>query len=186
MRAKIFKPTRRKPSPDTVAAALAQWDVRFVAPSGKVSGARLAQQPVTLLATLAEQNEARLRLGIIPLLLRHPDLAAMIPAAVRRVVPHRRAVLKLYYTAALLLQQKYAGRLELYLGRSVPLIDWYSAELGVPIQGDPDRRLRILARAQREQSGLALNWLGTYEHAVERFVRQLDVARGIHAHSHRR
>jgi len=169
---KSLKPTKRKPSPDTVAAALAQLDVHFVTRTGRVSGLRLAKRPVALLASLAEQDEARLRLGIIPLLLRHPDWATMVPEAVQQVSPRRRDVLKLYYTAALLLQQKYAARIKQSLGLFAPLTDWYSGELGVPVRGDPDARLRILARKQRERSGLALNWLGTYEHAAERFVRQ--------------
>ncbi len=181
---KGFKPNKRKPSPDTVAAALAQLDVRFVTRTGKVSGLRLAKRPVVLLVSLAEQDEARLRLGIIPLLLRHPDWATLVPEAVQQVSPHRRDVLKLYYTAAMILQQKYAARLEQSLGRFAPLTDWYSGELGVPISGDPDARLRILARKHRARSGLALNWLGTYEHAAERFVRQLDVSQGIYEHYH--
>lgn len=181
-----IKPSKRKPSPDTLAAALTQLDVHWVTRTGKVSGARLAKRPIALLVSLAEQDEARLRLGIIPLLLRHPEWTTMVPEAVRQVSPRRRDVLKLYYTAALLLQQKYAARLERSLGQFVPLTDWYSDELGVPRRGDPDARLRVLARQQRARSGLALNWLGTYEHAAERFVRQLDVSRGIGEHSHRR
>ena len=183
---KTLKAIKRKPSPDTVAAALTQLDVHFVTHTGRVSGVRLAKQPVTLLASLAEQDESRLRLGIIPLLLRHPDWATLVPQAVQQVSPRRRDVLKLYYTAALLLQQKYAARLEQSLGVFAPLTDWYSDELGVPVRGDPDARLRILARKQRERSGLLLNWLGTYEHAAERFVRQLDVSQGIYEHPHRR
>ncbi len=180
------KPIKRKPSPDTIAAALAQLDVRFIARTGRVSGLRLAKRPVALLASLAEQEEARLRLGIIPLLLRHPEWAGLVPAAVRQVSRRRREVLKMYYTAALLLQQKYAIRLEQSLGQLAPLTDWYSTELGVPVHGDPDTRLRILAQQQSERSGLALNWVGTYEHAAERLVRQLDVSEGIYEHSHRR
>ena len=183
---KTFKPTLRKPAPDTVAAALTQLDVHFVSQTGRVSGVRLAKQPVRLLASLAEQDESRLRLGLIPLLLRHPEWATLVPQAVRHVSAHRRDVLKLYYTAALLLQQKYAARLEQSLGSFAPLTDWYSGELGIPIRGNPDARLRILARRQRERSGLALNWLGTYEHAVECFVHQLDLAEGIYEHAHRR
>lgn len=183
---KAIKPTRRKPAPDTVAAALTQLDVHFVSQPGRVSGVRLAKQPVRLLASLAEQDESRLRLGIIPLLLRHPEWATLVPQAVRKVASRRRDVLKLYYTAAMLLQQKYAARLEQSLGSFASLIDWYSGELGIPVRGNPDVRLRILARRQRERSGLALNWLGTYEHAAERFVRQLDLAEGIYEHAHRR
>lgn len=182
---KMSKPAKRKPSPDTIAAAMTQLDVQFVTRTGKVSGVRLAKRPVALLASLAEQDEARLRLGIIPLLLRHPGLATAVPKAVQQVSPRRRDVLKFYYTAALLLQQKYAARLEQSLGLIVPLPDWYSDELGVPVHGDPDTRLRLLARKQRERSGLELNWFGTYEHAAERFIRQLDLSQGIHEHHHR-
>jgi hypothetical protein len=156
-----------------VAAALAVLDVHFVMAPRQGRGTRLAKQPVVLLASLAEQEEARLRLGIIPLLLRHPDWAPLVPVAVQRLSPRKRELLKLYYTAAMLLQQKYAALLESFLGPSAPLTDWYSAELGIPTRGDPEARLRVLARKQREQSGLALNWLGTYEHAADRFVRHL-------------
>jgi len=186
MSRKIADPIKRKPSPETVAAALTQLDVHFVTHTGRVIGARLAQQPVALLASLAEQDESRLRLGIIPLLLRHPEWASLVPQAVRQVSPRRRNVLKLYYTAALLLQQKYAARLEQSLGTFQFLTDWYSNELGVPARGNPDRRLRILAHRQQERSGLVLNWLGTYEHVAERFVRQLDMAQGNYEHAHRR
>ncbi len=171
------KRTRRKSSPDVAAAALAQLDVHFVTWTRPVSGVRLAKNPVTLIASLAQQEEARLRLSIIPLLLRHPEFAAVVPDATRQLSPRRRDLLKLYYTAALLLQQKYAVRLLQLLGPSEPMTDWYSRELGIPVRGDPDTRLRILARKQRERSGLALNWLGTYEHASERFIRHLHFMR---------
>jgi hypothetical protein len=180
------KSIKRNPSPDTIAAAMAQLDVRYVAHTGRVSGLQLAKRPIELLASLAEQKEARLRLGIIPLLLRHPEWARLVPEAVRQVSRKRRDVLKLYYTAALLLQQKYASRLEQSLGELPLLTDWYSTELGVPVHGDPDKRLRILARTQSQRSGLALNWVGTYEHAAERLVRQLDVSEGVYEHAHRR
>ncbi len=160
----------RKPSPNTVTAALAALNVHFVMTPRQTRGTRLAKQPVVLLASLAEQEEARLRLGIIPLLLRHPDWAPLVPAAVQRLAPRKRKLLKLYYTAAMLLQQKYAALLESFLGPFAPLTDWYSAELGIPTRGEPEARLRALARRQREQSGLALNWLGTYEHAAGRFI----------------
>jgi len=177
---------KRRPSPDTVAAALAQLDVPWVIRTRKVSGAPLAKRPVALLVSLVEQDEARLRLAIIPLLLRHPAWASLVPEAVRRVSPHRRDVLKLYYTAAVILQQKYAARLAQFLGPLTPLTDWYSRELGIRVRGEPAARLRALARQHRARSGLALNWLGTYEHVAERFVRQLDVSKGRDESAHRR
>ncbi len=51
---RTLKPTRCKPSPDTVAAASAQLDVHVVIGTDLVSGKGLAKNPVALLASLAE------------------------------------------------------------------------------------------------------------------------------------
>ncbi len=167
----------RKPSPDALVAALAQLDIDFVMCASKVSGARLASRPATLLAGLAQQDEARLRLSIIPLLLSHPDFASAAPEAVRQLDPRRREYFKLFYTAAVFLQIKHADRLRLLVSDATPLVDWYSKELGIRESSNPDAGLRALGEKHRHRSGLALNWLGTYEHALERFVRHLQKER---------
>ncbi|MBI4789309.1 MAG: hypothetical protein HY782_19940 [Chloroflexi bacterium] len=161
----------RKPSPDTLAAALARLDVPFVMSNARGSGAYFANHPTTLLASLVAQADARLRLSIIPLLLRHPQFAALVPRAVRKVSPRRRKILKIYYTAAMLLQSKYAAPLGRLFGYSSPLPDLYSRELGIPQEGDAEMRLQALARKHSVTSALALNWIGTYEHAAKRFLK---------------
>ena len=90
------KPITRKPSPDTLAAALARLDVPFLVSNARVSGGYLANHPTTLLANLSAQADARLRMSIIPLLLRHPQFAALVPRAVRNVSPHQRKILKIW------------------------------------------------------------------------------------------
>ena len=171
------KSLTRKPSPDTLAAALARLDVSFIMSNGRASGAYLANHPATLLASLSAQADARLRMAIIPLLMRHPQLAALVPRAVRNVLPHRRKILKIYYTAAMLLQQKYAAPLAELFGPLTPLPDLYSRELGVPQDSAAEMRLKALAAKHSETSGLALNWVGTYEHAAERFVKHAQKKR---------
>ena len=170
------KSVTRKPSPDSLAAALARLDVPFVMSNARGSGAYLANHPTTLLASLSARADARLRMSIIALLLRHPQLAAVVPRAVRNVSPRQRKILKIYYTAAMLLQSKYAAPLARLFG-PLPLPDLYSRELGVPQDTGLEMRLQALALKHRETSGLALNWVGTYEHAAERFVKHAQKER---------
>ncbi len=168
---------KRKPSPDTLAAALARLDVPFVLYDGNVSGVRLAQHPGALLAGLAEQADARLRMAVIPLLLRHPQLAEIVPQAIRESPPRSRLALKIYYSAAMLLQTEYAQRLEQLFGQMTRLPDLYSQELGIPTDVDAKTRLQALASRHRESTGLALNWVGTYEHAAQRFILHAEKER---------
>lgn len=174
---KVSKRVIRKPSPDALVAALVQLNVDFVMCDKQVSGARQASRPAALLAGLAQQDEARLRLAIIPLMLRHPEFASSAPDAVRLLDPRRRVYFKLYYTAAVLLQRKHADRLRSVVSDATPLVDWYSKELGIREPCSPDGGLRALDNKHRQRSGLALNWVGTYEHALERFVKHLKMER---------
>ncbi len=174
---KRSKPIRRKLSPDAVVAALSELGVDFVMSRRRVSGVRLAARPAALLAGLVQQDEARLRLSLIPLMLCHPEFSSAAPQAIRLIDPSRRIFLKLYYTAAVLLQQEHAERLRSSVGASAPIVDWYSNELGVPARGNPAERLRVLGMKHRRHSGLALNWLGTYEHALERYIKHFEAER---------
>ncbi len=168
---KVSKRVTHMSSPDVLVAALAELDVDFVTCAQRVSGEHLAKRPAALLAGLAQQDEARLRLAIIPLLLRHPEFAFAAPKVLRLLDPRRRVYFKLYYTAAVLLQRKHADRLRSLLSDTTPLVDWYSNELGIRERRNPDAGLRALGNKHRQRSGLALNWPGTYEHALERFLK---------------
>jgi hypothetical protein len=131
--------------------------------------------PVELLAGLASQSEARLRLALIPLLLVHPELAKTIPEALARLPEQEQLTLKLFYTAAVILQQLYAKQLRTRLGQYDSLPDRFADELGIPINGDGATRLKRLGEQHRAASGLAINWVGAYHHAADRLLKQLTL-----------
>lgn len=127
-------------------------------------------KPAILVMRLATSDEARLRLALIPLLLRHPAFAATVRQAVGQLPPPAQVVLKCYYTAAQLLQQKYHTRLQALFGDLPPLPDLFSADLELPAFSVPDHGLQMLAECHRRLSGRTLNWLGTYEHGAQRLL----------------
>ncbi len=156
-----------------LAVALAALDVPFIAGASRQ---RLAAppQPAVLLASLAASDEARLRLALIPLLLRRPEFARHAAAALRLMPPAAQTCFKCYYTAAMLLQEKHRSRLEMLLGRLDSLPDLFSTELRVPQPTDPDDALCILAARQRALTNRSINWLGTYEHGANRLLQALE------------
>ncbi len=131
--------------------------------------------PAELLAALAKQTEARLRLAIIPLLLRRPDLASAVPEAVHRLDEPAQTTLKLFYTAAMLLQQIYGDHLAAVGVRPTEILpDLFSTELDLSKHVDPQSQLKQLAEQHRMSSGLAANWVGTYHHAAQRLLVRLE------------
>lgn len=138
------------------------------------SGVASQIEPDQLLVALAGSPEARLRLALIPLLLEHPEFSCAVLAALPHAPPDAAVTLRCYYTAAYWLQQKYQTRLTAALGVTPPLPDLFRAELGLATYADPDTALHALADRQRLLSGRVLNWFGTYEHAVQSWLRQLE------------
>ncbi|MCB0183192.1 MAG: hypothetical protein KDE31_02950 [Caldilineaceae bacterium] len=123
-----------------------------------------------LLRQLALSEEARLRLALIPVLLRHPEFAPIVSQVAVQLPASAQLVLKCYYSAAQLLQQKYRQRLHALFGDSPTLPDLFAAELGLPEFTDPDHGLQRLAERHRQLSGRMINWLGTYEHGAQRLL----------------
>ncbi len=156
-----------------LAVALTALDVPFIAHApGQPMTA--PPQPAALLASLAASDEARLRLALIPLLMRRPEFACHAAAALRLMPPPAQTSFRCYYTAAVRLQEKHRRRLEAVLGRGDLLPDLFSAELGVPERVEPDDALRILAMRQRHLTGRSINWLGTYGHGAECLLQALE------------
>lgn len=87
---------------------------------------------------------------------------------------HAAITFRCYYTAAYWLLIKYRARITANLGVVQTLPDIFSAELNLPESVDPDLALHALALRQRELIGLALNWRGTYEHAVQSWIRFVE------------
>ena len=65
--------------------------------------------PDVLLADLVRQPSARVRAAVLAVLLAHPEYAEAVPTALQQLGPAERRTLRLFYTAAVLLQQEYAG-----------------------------------------------------------------------------
>lgn len=127
-----------------------------------------------LLAALIAQSDARMRLAIIPLLLRRPELAACMPDAIERTTDVLRQQLKLYYTAAMVLQQEYRNTLQRLLGAQPSLLDLYGGELGIVRTESTQAALEKVAAQHAACTGLSVNWAGTYRHAAQRIIKRLE------------
>lgn len=160
-------------SPADLAHVLDVVDVPFVAGGSQSTKSRMPQ-PAALLAALASCEEARLRLALIPLLLRHPEYARHARSALCQMIPSAKIGFKCYYTAAVLLQRKYRERLTALLGDTVLLPDLFSGEVGMKDCSDPEQDLRALADLQKALTGRLINWQGTYEHGAQRLLRTLE------------
>lgn len=157
---------------DELATELTAWGVHFVTGGGLVVQPKLPS--TALLAELALSDEARLRLALIPLLLKRPDFSGFVYASAEILPPTARINLQCYYTAAQLLQRKFSARLQHLLGQQAALPDLFTKELALQPCATVDEQLYNLAKRQAELSGEEINWLGTYEHAVQRFMLHLE------------
>lgn len=152
-------------SEDQLVAELWARDVRFIL--GAPSGLPPAITPVNLIAALAESREARLQLSLIPLFLRHPEFTVEVTTATKEVTPAAQLILKCFYSAAVWLEQKRLLRKE--------LPDLFSKEMGLAPTNDPDENLHALAKRQQELSGSRINWIGTYEHAADVWLKEMEL-----------
>ncbi|HFC12286.1 MAG TPA: hypothetical protein ENJ56_05525 [Anaerolineae bacterium] len=146
--------------------------VHFVA--GQANGQDESMPLDTLLLGLARSDEARMRLALIPVFLKNPDCAAYVTDVLSRLAPSQQNLLRCYYTAAQLLQQKYAAQLALLFGSQEPLPALFADILQLEHGKSADSRLRQLAQRQAQLSGKLLNWYGTYEYAYTRLVRHAE------------
>ena len=158
-------------TPQQLVDALDTLDVHFL--RGGL-GAPVRAGPAALLAGLAASAEARLRLALIPLLLAHPEFAHDASSALQQMSPAAAVTFRCYYTAACWLQVKHRGRLTACLDHVRPLPDLFGEELGLAAHTDPDAALRALGAKQQVLTGRALNWYGSYEHAAQTWLRQLE------------
>lgn len=152
---------------DQLTNALYVLRVNFIF-GGNSNDASLHKQPVRLIAALAESDEARLRLALIPLFLQHPEFASHVrDAALMQLKSSARLTLQCYYTAAVFLTKIHQ------LSQALP--DHFSQDLQLEITNDPQVNLRLLANQQRKLSGETVNWLGTYQHAAQIWLRALEL-----------
>jgi hypothetical protein len=151
---------------DQLVSELWARDVRFLMGSKPTHTPKLA--PAQLIAALAESHEARLCLALIPLFLQYPKFARRVKSIANDLTPPARLMLQCYYTAAVWLAQKHLPIISI-------LPDLFSDELGLTPTADPEENLRKLAKRHQELSGRSINWLGTYEHAADVWLKQVEL-----------
>lgn len=156
---------------DQLTDALRALDVNFIL-GGKSKDAFLHKYPARLIAALAQSDEGRLRLSLIPLFLEHPDFASRVRTVAKRLNPAVRLTLQCYYSAAVWLAKKYQP----HKGKALP--DHFSKQLNLHPTADPEENLRALAQRHKELSGRRVNWLGTYQHAERVWQKGLAYKRG--------
>jgi hypothetical protein len=161
-------------SENQLVAELWARDVRFL--MGNQSSVTSLLAPANLIALLAQSANARIRFSLIPLFLRHPEFATEAKKA-DELLPQQTSqyVMRFYYTAAVFLQRKYQQQLSRLLGEQPKLPDLFSNTLGVRYENDPDLALKQLAKQHQVLSGQAVNWLGTYQHAADVWLKQMEL-----------
>jgi len=160
---------------ERLVAELETMGVRYLSRQADVPVGQI-RSSARFLADLIRQPSSRVRTAFIAVLLAQPDLAQAVPAALTRLKPEEQITLKLLYTAAVVLQKKHAERIRLFLAeRWQWLPNLYSIELGLAINQSPDELLRALGAAHRQQTGILLNWTGTYENVAHHLLHRWEL-----------
>ena len=157
-------------SEERLVAELAQLGVNYL--SRQVEVSTIPRLPRIIIAELVRQQSSRVRTALISLLLANPQYASQVPAALKSLGARDSLTLKLFYTAAVFLQQKYAELL-MKFSRSpwTELPDLFSSELA--ISGESlQERLIALGNLHTRSTGIQLNWVGTYENAAKDLIRR--------------
>jgi hypothetical protein len=131
------------------------------------------KDPSKLLAELVKQPTSRVRTSVIPLLLEHPEFAELVPYAVTLLHGRNRNLLMIFYTAAVILQKIHKKHLVIIQGAAFKTLpDLFSEQLSITKGLSSKNRLAQLALRHREMTGSEVNWQGTYENAVRKWLKQ--------------
>lgn len=161
-------------SEDQLVTELWARDVRFILGTAPNHPPMLS--PIELIKGLATSIETRLQLSLIPLFLRHPEFSVHIESAAKNLSLDRQLILKCFYCAAVLLERKYLSQ------NNLP--DLFSKELGLSPTSDPEKNLISLANRQRELIGSRINWMATYQHAADIWLRDLELRKTNNGKKH--
>lgn len=160
---------------DQLVSELWARDVQFLRGRTPLPSASLIPA-VQLIASLAESSDPRICFSLIPLFLRHPEYSACVVEANKSLSTEASQVtLQFYYTAAVFLQRKYRERIHRIMGKQQQLRNFFSKKLGFIPEKEPNRALVQLAERHHRSTGQFVNWLGTYEHAADTWMRQMEL-----------
>ena len=124
--------------------------------------------PAQFIADIVKQPSARVRNAVISLFLARPEYSAYVQEALRHSNAETALTLKFFYTAAVLLQEKYQ------INPTTVLPDFFLAEFGVTGR-NPDEKLHSLGQKHQQVSGKSINWQGTYENAAKHLLHQWEL-----------
>ena len=162
-------------SEDQLVAELWARDVQFLRGRTSLPSITLLSD-AELIASLAESSDPRLCFSLIPLFLRHPEYSAWVRDGNKLLTAKSSQItLQFYYTAAVFLQKKYFQRIQNITGNQELLQDLFSEELGFTPDAEPSRALAQLAEQHHLSTGQFVNWLGTYKHAADVWLRQMEL-----------
>lgn len=151
--------------------ALVQHDIHFLADYETEGHTTEVYSSSEILAALASQKDARLRLALIPVFLSSQELASYITDALEVSGDSTKVTLKVYYTAAFLLSKIYADEFNAVGKDTQHLGDRFSKELALSGATD-EERLKEVAALYEKATGLKANWTGTFHYAATRVIRR--------------
>ena len=160
---------------ERLVAILGDLGVRYLSHEASIQ-VRPVRSSARFLADLIQQPSSRVRTALIAVLLAHPALAQSVPAALTRLKPEEQLTMKLLFTAAVFLQKKHADQLRLFVTEPWQwLPDLYSTEFGLDTNQSPTELLSALGAVHRRQTGITLNWTGTYENVAHHLLHRWEV-----------
>ncbi len=161
---------------ETLVAQLRERGITYLAPSDAVA-TEATPSDAALLVALVEQADARLQLALIPLLLRHPELAECVCAVVHQSNPKLSLELQTLYMAAVYLQRYWKTRLGLYLDTRTQLPDLFSRQLDLPPAEERFGKngLYDLADAWQARSRYPFDRLAALNNVMDLFFEQLKL-----------
>lgn len=158
---------------DDLVAALHQRGIRHLGPCRTDS--RIELEPVALIAGLASSSDARVRAALVPLFVLRPEHAHDAAAAAARLADGQRWLLMCMYSAAVALQRLHGDRLAQFGVGEPRLSDLFATSLSLPALDDASGYLAAVADRHARLSHEAIDWQGTYEHALKAGWRFVDL-----------
>ena len=165
---------------ETLVAKLRENGITYLAPSDAVATEVIPSADALILAIL-EQPDARLKLALIPLFMRQPEVAQRVPGLVEQFEPPLALELQTYYMAAVYLHRRWKSRLGLYLTVNRTLPDLYSQQLGLSGADEAFGKLGLheLADAWKARSPYPFNRLAALNQTIDLFFEQLSIERPL-------
>jgi hypothetical protein len=134
--------------------------------------------PAQLLTALAEHPEARLRGALILLFLRQPNFSENIAEAITMASNDAENNLRIYYQAAVYIQNEIKDDLNAYITNWHLLPDLFSEALKLPMPNTVTTSVGLtqLGKLHQQLTGWAYNWSGSYRQNVPLFLKHIKQA----------